>query len=217
MKLGIVWLNLVDYTPLQLILFGLGAALWVLSYVYIVKTVVKHKFVEMPAGVLCANITWEFLWAFVFTQNMGEVIGIGYKLWFFFDLYVVYKFYKYGHKQVIQSIVPYYKWVFSFALVAWFVAQYFFIKQGFDNPIGANSAYIINILISSLYVFLFLRLEDKSVLSFTAGWARGAGTGLISVMCALKWPENYWLLSMCAVCLLIDIFYVYLFKIFKLK
>lgn len=217
MNYQIVWLNLVDYTPLQLWLFGIGAAFWVLSYVYIARTIVKHKFVEMPAGVLCANITWEFLWAFVFTQNMGEVIGIGYKLWFFFDVYVVWNFYKYGQKQMHPSMAPYYKWVFTFAAIGWLIVQYFFIKQGFDNPIGANSAYIINILISSLYVFMFLRLEDKSVLSFTAGWARGAGTGLISVMCFLKWPDNYWLLTMCAICLIIDIFYVFLFRIFKLK
>ena len=208
---------MIDYTPVQLWFFGIGAALWMLSYVFIVRTIVKHKFVEMPAGVLCANITWEFLWAFVFTQNMGQVIDIGYKLWFFFDIYVVYNFYKYGYKQVNTSVIPYYKWVFTFALVTWFIIQYFYIKQGFDNPIGAHSAYIINILIFSSYVLLFFRLEDKSILSFTAGWARGAGTGLISVMCFLKWPENYWLLSMCAICLLIDVFYMTLFKIFKLK
>jgi predicted neutral ceramidase superfamily lipid hydrolase len=217
MKTNIVWFNTVDYTPLQLWLFGIGAAFWVLSYVYIVRTIVKHKFVEMPAGVLCANITWEFLWAFVFTQNLGEAIGIGYKLWFFFDAYVVWQFYRYGDKQTVPSLKPYYKWVFTFALVAWFVAQYFYIKQGFDNPIGAHSAYIINILISLLYILLFLRLEDKSVLSFTAGWARGLGTGLISVMCFLKWPDNYWLITLCAICLLLDIFYVSLFKIFKLN
>jgi len=171
----------------------------------------------MPAGVLCANITWEFLWAFVFTQNMGEVIGIGYKLWFFFDVYVVYNFYRYGYKQIQVSMLPYFKWVFSLSLIAWLVVQYFYIKDGFDNPIGANSAYIINILISSLYIFLFLRLEDKSLISFTAAWARGLGTGLISVMCILKWPENHWLTCMCIICFLLDSFNLILFRIFKAR
>src|ERR1700733_5173144 len=111
MSLSIIWFNSKEYTPLQLWLFGIGAAFWVLSYVFIVRNIVKNKFVEMPAGVLCANITWEFLWAFVFTQNLGEVIGIGYKLWFFFDVYVVYSFYRYGYKQIHASMLPYFKWM----------------------------------------------------------------------------------------------------------
>jgi hypothetical protein len=142
---------------------------------------------------------------------MGFAIGLGYKVWFFLDVFIVWGFYKYGYKQVAASVIPYYKGMFTFAVLAWLAALYFFIGNGIDNPIGANSAYIINILISSLYIFMFLRLEDKSVLSFTAAWTKGAGTGLISIMCILRWPENNWLTVMCAACFIMDLFYFYLF------
>jgi hypothetical protein len=212
---NIVWLNTDYYTPLQLALFGGGAVLWVVNYIFIVRNVIKNKFVEMPASVLCANFTWEFLWAWIFTQNMGFAIGLGYKLWFCLDVFIVWGFYNYGYKQVSKMVVPYYKLMFTFALVAWLVTLYFFIGQGLDNPVGANSAYIINILISSLYIFMFLRLEDKSVLSFTTAWTKWAGTGLISIMCLLRWPENRWLMAMCIACFLMDMFYMYLFLQYK--
>ncbi len=212
MNLGIIWLNLDYYTPLQLILFGIGAVFWLVNYAYIIKNIIKHKFVEMPAAVLCANFTWEFLWGFVFEQNMGAVLGIGYKLWFVLDIFIVYSFYKYGNKQVTKPFIPYFKELFSFALVSWLIVLYFFYKNNYDNPIGANSAYVINILISSLYVLMFIRLEDKSVLSFTTAWTKCIGTAMISLMCILRWPENTWLISMCLVCFLLDIYYIYIFK-----
>lgn len=205
------WINLEYYTPAQLILFGIGALLWVVAYVVLVRNILKKKFVEMPAGVLCANFAWETLYAFVFTQNMGLVLDIGYKLWFVLDVFIVIGFYKYGAKQVSKSVVPYFKPLFTFALIAWTAGLYFFIKQGFDNPIGANSAYIINILISLLYILMFLRLEDKSVISENVTWSKALGTGAISVMCFSRWPDNHWLLVMCTVCALLDAFYIYLF------
>jgi hypothetical protein len=209
---NIVWLNFDYYTPLQLILFGAGALFWIVNYIFIVRSVIKNKFVEMPAAVLCANFAWEFLWSWIFVINMGFAIRLGYMAWFFLDIFIVWGFYKYGYKQVGKAVVPYYRLLFTFAIVSWLVVLYFFIGQGLDNPIGANSAYVINILISSLYIFMFLRLEDKSVLSFTTAWTKWIGTGLISVMCILRWPENHWLISMCIACFLMDMFYMYLFR-----
>lgn len=215
MILSIVWLNLDYYSPLHLILFALGGLLWIINYISIVRNIVKNQFVEMPAAVLCANFAWEFLWSWIFVINMGWAIRLGYMAWFFLDVFIVVGFYRYGYKQVSKSVIPYYKLLFTFGIISWFVILYFFIGQGFDNPIGANSAYVINILISSLYIFMFLRLEDKSILSFTTAWTKWMGTGLISLMCILRWPQNHWLISMCMACFLMDMFYMYLFLKFK--
>jgi hypothetical protein len=212
---NIVWLNLDYYSPLQLILFGLGALLWIINYIFIVRNIIKNQFVEMPAGVLCANFAWEFLWSWIYVINMGWAIRLGYMAWFFLDAFIVWGFYKYGYKQVSQSVIPYYKLLFTFGIISWLIILYYFIGQGMDNPIGANSAYVINILISSMYVFMFLRLEDKSILSFTTAWTKWMGTGLISLMCLIRWPENHWLISMCVACFLLDMFYVYLFLKYK--
>jgi hypothetical protein len=208
----IVWFNLDYYTPVQLGIFAAGAALWIVNYIFIIRNIIKHKFVEMPAPVLCANFAWELLWSWVFVMNMGLAIRLGYMAWFFLDVYIVWNFYRYGHKQVSASIIPYYKMMFTFGLIAWIVCMYFYIDGGFDNPIGAHSAYMSNILISILYITLYLRMDDKTLFSFTTAWTKWLGTGLVTVMCILRWPDNYWLISMGIACFIIDIFYIYLVK-----
>lgn len=215
--LNIVWFNTVDYTPLQLGLFFTGAVLWLVCYAFIVKNIFVNKFCEMPAGVLCANFTWEFLWSFYVVPDMGFLLEIGYKLWFVVDLVIVWGFYRYGFKQVIPEVRHNYRSLFTFGIIGWLVAQYFFIKEGFDNPIGANSAYILNTLISSLYVLMFLRLEKeyKKHLSVVAAWTKCLGTGLISVMVYLKWPELKWVTTLSVVCFFIDLYYIYLVYQFK--
>ena len=206
----IIWINLDKYTWTQVILFLTGAVFWIVNYIFIIRNIIKYKFVEMPASVLCANVVWEFLWGFIFFPDMGFLVSLGYKIWFVLDVFIVFSFYRYGHKQVNPSVVPYYKGLFTFALVGWLVMLYLFIRQGFDNPIGANSAFLSNIMISALYIFMFLRLTDKSLLSFTTAWTKWLGTGLITLMCFLKWPDNPWVLSMGVVCFLLDLFYMYL-------
>lgn len=207
-----VWFNTAEYTPLQLGLFAVGTFFWLVSYVCIIIGIRKNKFVEMPAGVICANITWEFIWAFIHPQNMGEFIGLGYKAWAVIEVYFIYATYKYGKEQTIPEFRPYFNHLITFGLVSWFIVQYFFIQCGYDNGIGANSAYIINILISLTYIMLIMRIKDIKLLSFTSGWAKGLGTGLISIMCFLKWPENTFLLSMCVICAVMDVYYIYIFR-----
>jgi len=211
----IIWLNTEYYSTFQIILFLTGAVLWVVNYVFIVRTIFKKKFVEMPAAVLAANVTWEFLWGFIFEQNMGMVVKIGYMAWFFLDLFIVWGFYKYGFKQVNESLKNYYKGFFTFGIIAWLAFTYVFVKQGLDNPLGANSAFGSNLLISSLYIIQFLRLEDKTVLSFTAAWTKWLGTGIIFLMCVLRWPENHWIIVMGSLCFIMDMYYTWIFFQYK--
>jgi hypothetical protein len=211
----IVWLNLDYYTPLQLSFFIGGAVFWIINYIIIVRNIFKLKFVEMPGAVLAANFAWEFLWSWVFQQNMGMVLTIGYRAWFFLDILIVWGFYKYGFKQVEESMQKQYKLFFTFGILAWTLFIYVFVVQGLDNPIGAPSAYVSNLLISGLYITQFYRLKNKSVLSFTAAWTKGLGTGLVTVMCVLRWPENHWVIIMGALCFIMDCYYTYIMYNYK--
>jgi len=211
----IVWLNHDYYTPLQLTLFITGASLWIVNYICIVRNIFKHKFVEMPGTVLAANFAWEFLWSWIFVQNMGMIVTIGYRVWFFLDVLIVWGFYKYGYKQVEESLKNQYKLFFTFGIIAWAIFMYVFIAQGLDNPIGAPTAYVSNLLIAGLYITQFYRLKDKSLLSFTAAWTKGLGTGLITVMCFLRWPENTWLITMGVLCFVMDVYYTYIMFEYK--
>jgi hypothetical protein len=203
------WLNTAEYTTTELVLFGIGAFFWILCYVFVIRGIIKYKFVGISANVVGANIAWEFLWAFVFRQNMGEIIQIGYYGWFALDVFIVYSMFRYGYKQVLPQNQKYFRLFFAYSIAAWVAVLYFFIKDGYDNAIGANSAYAIQLLISASCLGMMLRAPLEKGISYLGAWSRMLGSLFCGIMCVMHWPANHWLLVMLVLYLLIDIFYLY--------
>lgn len=205
------WINLKDYTIPEHLLFAIGCFGWVIVYVFVIKAIRKEKFVEVPFIAVTANFAWEFLWSFVFKTDMGELYVWGYRVWFFMDCYIIIGTFLYGHKQIgIASVEKYFKPIFLFSLASWFYILYFYIKE-YDAPIshmGAYSGYILNVMMSAMYIPLFLRISDQYVFSKWGAWLKGVGTLLITVFCFLKFQDNF-LLGMCVITALLDGFYIY--------
>lgn len=207
---NIVWLNTTEYSMAELGLFFTGAICWVLCYVFIVKDIYKYKYVGIPAGVVGANFAWEFLWAFVFHHDMGYLIQLGYYGWFILDCIIVFNMFRYGYKQVRTENQKNFNLFFAFSIAAWFLVLYFFIGNGFDNPIGANSAYSIQLLISTTFVMLLLNIDKvRGKLNPFSNWMRMLGSLFCGIMCCMHWPENTWILSMIIVYMIIDIYFLF--------
>jgi hypothetical protein len=204
------WLNHATYSNLELGLFGVGAFFWLACYILVIRGIIKYKFVGISAAVVGANIAWEFLWAFVFHQDMGKLIQIGYYGWFFLDCFIVYSMFRYGDKQVLPPNRKYFKLFFAYSIAGWAVVLYFFISDKLDNPIGANTAYAIQLLISASCLGMLLRSPDEKGISYLSAWCRMLGSLFCGIMCVIHWPENHWIASMIVVYLLIDIFYLVL-------
>src|SRR5664279_2121833 len=136
-----MWLNTCKYTPFQFTVFLVGCFMWVVAYVALIRHAIQQKFLMIPAGAVCANFAWEILWGFFFKPDLGLVVWWGYKTWGILDIGIVYLLFKYGKKQLItQNGQKYFVPTVVFGLVSWFVTLYFFISDGFDTSIGANSA-----------------------------------------------------------------------------
>lgn len=205
---NIIWLNTDIYSVTELILFGIGAFFWILCYVFTIRNIIKYKYVSISAGVIGANIAWEFLWAFIFKQDMGMALQIGYIGWFILDVFIVYSTFKYGYKQVNDNIKPHFNLLFAFSIIGWLTVLYTFIKDGYDNPIGANSAYAIQLVISiTCLIMLLNNLKEKGI-SYWAAWFRMLGSLFCGIMCIIHWPENHWILAMVVVYMFIDIYYL---------
>jgi hypothetical protein len=202
------WLNTAVYTTTELVLFGIGAFFWLACYVLVIRGIVKYKFVGISAAVVGANIAWEFLWAFVYRQDMGEVIQIGYYGWFALDCFIVYSMFRYGYKQVLEANRKYFNLFFAYSIAGWLVVLYFFILDRYDNPIGANTAYAIQLLISASCLGMLLRNPLEKGISYLAAWCRMLGSLFCGIMCIIHWPQNHWIASMVVVYIVIDIFYL---------
>ena len=204
-------INLTDYTLSQHVLFALGCLLWVFTYIIIIRTIRKNKFIEIPLIAVTANFAWEFLWSFVFITNMGLLYVWGYRLWFFLDCFIVFGLFKYGYKQIgIESLQKYSKLIIAIAIVFWTYILYYYIKI-YDEPLshmGAYSGYILNVMMSAMYIPVLFRLGKTQPFSKWAAWFKGVGTLLISIFCYLKFDDGF-LLSLCIVTAILDIAYIY--------
>jgi hypothetical protein len=202
------WLNTAVYSGTELTLFGIGAFFWLACYLLVIRGIVKYKFVGISASVVGANIAWEFLWAFVYRQDMGTLIQIGYYGWFALDCIIVFNMYRYGDKQVSAETRKYFNSFFTYSIAGWLVVLYFFIGDKYDNPIGANSAYAIQLLISASCLGMMLKHPYEKGISYLAAWCRMLGSLFCGLMCIIHWPGNHWITAMVVVYLLIDIFYL---------
>ncbi|MFC0875353.1 hypothetical protein ACE01N_02100 [Saccharicrinis sp. FJH2] len=205
-------INLEDYTVLQHILFALGCLLWVFTYIVVLKVIKKSAFIEIPLIAVTANFAWEFLWSFVFMTNMGLLYVWGYRIWFFLDCFIVFNLFRYGFKQIeLPSLRKRAVLIIASGIASWFLILFFYIKN-YDHPIshnGAYSGYILNVMMSAMYVPLLLRLSRTQPFNVWAAWLKGVGTLLISAFCFLRYTDGF-LLSMCAVTTILDATYIYL-------
>lgn len=215
-------INFEDYSTLGLVFNGVGCLFWVLAYAVLVWEIRKKKFVEMPAYVAGANIGWEFVWSFFYHPDTGFLYSLSYQAAFLLDCFIFYSILRYGTKQpmnqeskkhlVLFCCINFFFWIFF---------CYFFMKEGYDTAIGANSGYIINVILSLQCVFMLMQTKDTGRFSMLLAWSRMLGTGLISVSMFIFYPESRLIQLLGISCLFLDISYIYILnkrhgKLFRL-
>jgi len=204
-------INVTDYPLPGLLLNGLGCFFWVLSYLVLVRNIQQKKFVQMPAYVACANIGWEFVWSFIYHPNTGLLYSLSYQAAFLLDCYIFYSLLLYGNKQpIIEALQKHFRMFCLFNFAFWVFFCYFYQGEGFDTDIGANSGYIINVILSMQCVMLLLQTPDVREFSLSLAVFKMLGTGLISASMFVFYPQNHLVQFLGTTCLLFDNLYIYL-------
>ena len=213
-------INTRDYTPAQLAVVAVGTSLWGIAYFAIIRNGFRKQFIEMPALVACGNIAWEFVWGFIYHPNMGPLVVRLYQMCFLLDTLIFFNLLRYGHRQMdIPELRRVWKPLCVVVLLAWVGGCYFFRMPlpdrptGYDDVLGATSAYILQVIISTQYITLFLRVRDRSLFSVTGTWARRLGTAIITVGMFMIYPENRFLQFTGVVCVILDTVFISLLHV----
>jgi hypothetical protein len=212
----IVWINFVDYTPLELAFYGLGCLFWVIAYAIYIRNIKRLQYAEMPVFAGCCDVGWEFTWSFLAVNNMGMLFQGANYVWFALDFGYIFTLgvVRYGWKQLtvpqLQKRSLFAPICFGIAIFA-AVATYFMHTQGLDNEVGGRSAYLIQLTISFLYIPLLLRQPNLENFSYAAGWLRSLGSAMVVVFFALHYPDDYFLLTIGATAAVVDGTFLYIF------
>jgi hypothetical protein len=160
---------------------------WTLVYLLLIRRGFLEKTYGMPLAALCANISWEFIFAFILRvgppQNYINVI------WFVFDAVIVFQFLRYGPSIVDETFPKQY--FYPGFLVALLVAFFgvLTVSYEFEDFIGKYAAFAQNLMMSILFVVMLLRRKSVKGQSMYIAILKMVGTILPSILFFLSNPS----------------------------
>lgn len=125
---------------------------WTITYILIIRCGFKDKTYGMPVVALCANISWEFIFSFIYPhEGLQLIINI---LWFFLDTIIMLQYLLFGWKSFKKYIsAKYFYPIFLIVLVLSFFII-ITISIEFNDFQGKYSAFAQNFMMSILFVVL---------------------------------------------------------------
>lgn len=188
-----------------LALNGIG---WMVAYFLIIFRSYKDKTYGMPFVALAFNISWEFLYSFVFIApklNLQTAIN---RFWFAADVIILVFYFVYGKKdwKYSQSRSLFYPYSL-FVLVAAAGLLYFF-EMDFLKSAVTYSAFIMNVIISASFLQMILHRKSLSGQSFGIALFKLIGT-LCATIFLFDGFTNF-LILLGLICFILDAVYLFL-------
>ncbi|HZN14559.1 MAG TPA: hypothetical protein VFB78_09855 [Acidimicrobiales bacterium] len=185
-----------------------GFLAWVPAYTAILVIAVKQKRLEIPVLAATGNVTWEFVWGFLFHVDMGWGLQWIYRGAFIMDLPILIFVYVYGAKQTNVPLVRRWFVLINTGIVAGWVAFHVTMKNsGYDLPLGSVSAYAVNVVESAAYLWFGLTLANPRDLSMTVAWSKFIGTGMVTVFIFMVFYGNPFVRCLAVIVTVLDISY----------
>ena len=195
---------------MQTIILLAGGIFWILTYIFIISKGFKDKTYGMPLIALCANISWEFIFSFIFPHTPPQLF-INY-LWFGLDIIIVIQFLKYGKNEFLNLSSSKLYTLFIFLIVSEFsIILVSSITIGEFK--GVYSAFGQNLLMSILFIMMLFKRNSLRGQSIYIAIFKMFGTGLTSLHYYLYEPisqSSFILPSLFVSIFVFDIVYIYL-------
>ncbi len=157
-----------------------GDLLWILAYVLTIRVGFKQKAFGIPVLAICLNFTWELIYTLLEPSPtpLKHWLNVS---WLVADSFIVYQLFRYGKPlQTIPQMQKYFYPAVVGTMVLCFVGQVTF-HHAFHDRAGFEDAYMINLVMSVLFVFFYFHRPDLRGLSYGAAWAKMLGTGVLSL------------------------------------
>lgn len=204
------WLNLDTYTVTQLSFLLAGTLLWNIAYFIIIRNAIRFRKMEMPFLAVSSNIAWEFTWAFLLYTDLGALFEWGLRIWFFMDVGIFYFTVKYGAGQMTRNLFGKKFLPFLLLLVTWWIPVfYFFEKEGLDTKMGTTSAYLITVVMASLFVYNATRKAPGLIVTKSVAWFKFLGNTAMSVFVFLHHPEAHFVQMLTVAVFVLNIIYIF--------
>jgi hypothetical protein len=164
--------------PLQLG-YAVGAVFWLVAYGFTLLRCWRDKSYGFPWMAIALNVTWEFIYSFVYVDRAAPLWYQGNRLWILLDLGLLAQLLRYGRP--LQRIPEIRRWFHPLVALS-LAGSYGFIllfADAFDDWSGGEIAFVTNLIMSLLFIFMYFERRDLRGLSYRAAWAKMVATFLI--------------------------------------
>jgi hypothetical protein len=193
-------------------IFGLASGIfWIITYACVIRQGLLDRTYAMPFLALAMNITWEFLFTFVYPSVGGIMQESINAVWFAADIAILAIFLKYRRSDYPKSLPESYFWpMFAFAFVMVTPMMVATVSVFGRDDGSVYTAFIDNLIMSALFLSMLIRRGDRRGQSMWIAWGKLLGTLTASVSQYLYDPGNVLWLVIYVEILILDVLYVIL-------
>jgi hypothetical protein len=180
-----------DLTPTLMILAAVMFGAWTVAYAQIVYTSHREKTYGLPLVSIFQNFTWEFIFSFQLIAPGVVALVWGNRLWFVVDCVIVLQVFLYGKQSQKHPWVRDHFYAIAVAsLVCTGFGVYAFAAY-FNDVYGLALSFLINLLMSVLFIAMLFERPDLKGLPYGAAWAKMIGTAAGALFCYIWWPMQF--------------------------
>lgn len=163
------------------ILKFISGLFWTITYILIILKGFEDKTFGMPLIALCANISWEFIFGFIYPHGKTQrIINI---IWFLFDVIIVGQFLMFGQAHLnLPSLLFYLYFLIVLGISFWIIK---FITHKLNDFKGIYSSLGQNLLMSILFVMMLINRDSIVGQSIYIALFKMLGTLIPSIAIAL--------------------------------
>lgn len=195
---------------MEIFLTLLSGIAWTVVYIDAIRIGLKEKSYAMPLFALGLNLGWEALYAYyALTQSSGSSLqGVINACWALFDLGIVYTYFRYGRRYWSRAFSrnTFVGWSIL-VFVTCFILQLVFFYQ-FGGHAGARySAFLQNLLMSILFIEMFVQRKGREGQTLLIAIAKWIGTLAPTILFGVM-EQSLFILMLGVFCSVFDLIYV---------
>ena len=164
----------------------LGDLLWTAVYIIAIVIGQKQRTYAIPMVAIGLNVNWEIVHTAIHPPQLAANL-VANLIWLTFDLLIVLQLIRYGRERQTNEVMrrffaPIVIGVLALSLVG-HVTFYTHVTANsiFADRDGVVSAFIINLVMSVLFIGMYFSRPDGTGISKPIAWLKMIGTGVISL------------------------------------
>lgn len=191
-----------------LLFLQLGTGLfWIITYILIIIRGFQDMKYGMPMVAICANISWEFIFLFIFPHDDLQKLIIS--IWFILDIIIMIQYLIFGRKEFKKNISV--KLFYSSFFITLGVSFLTIIAMTleFNDVEGKYAAFSQNLMMSGLFITLLLNRGNSSGQSIYIAVFKMLGSLLASIAFFIYF-RTYLITILSVATLIYDLIYIVL-------